>query len=95
MSTPAQQQSALGWRGSASPKRSARPSSPVVYQPDELVPGEIELCRRYGASRTVVREAFKLLSAKGLIASRKRTRHARPGRATPGTLSMPMFSRGG
>ncbi|MFI5001611.1 MAG: FadR/GntR family transcriptional regulator [Reyranellales bacterium] len=42
------------------------------YQPDELVPGEIELCRRFGASRTVVREAFKLLSAKGLIASRKR-----------------------
>lgn len=43
------------------------------YRPDELVPGEIELGRRYGASRTVVREAFKLLSAKGLIASRKRT----------------------
>jgi DNA-binding FadR family transcriptional regulator len=42
------------------------------YRPDELVPGEIELCRRFGASRTVVREAFKLLSAKGLIASRKR-----------------------
>jgi DNA-binding FadR family transcriptional regulator len=42
------------------------------YRPGELVPGEIELGRRYGASRTVVREAFKLLSAKGLIASRKR-----------------------
>jgi GntR family galactonate operon transcriptional repressor len=50
-----------------------------VYRPDELVPGEIELCRRYGASRTVVREAFKLLSAKGLIESRKRTgTRARP-----------------
>lgn len=50
-----------------------------VYKPDELVPGEIELCRRYGASRTVVREAFKLLSAKGLIASRKRAgTRARP-----------------
>ena len=50
-----------------------------VYQPDELVPGEIELGRRYGASRTVVREAFKLLSAKGLIASRKRAgTRARP-----------------
>ena len=36
------------------------------------MPGEIELGRRFGASRTVVREAFKLLSAKGLIASRKR-----------------------
>jgi DNA-binding FadR family transcriptional regulator len=50
-----------------------------LYRPDELVPGEMELCRRYGASRTVVREAFKLLSAKGLIESRKRTgTRARP-----------------
>jgi GntR family galactonate operon transcriptional repressor len=43
-----------------------------VYRPHELVPGEMELCRRFRASRTVVREAFKLLAAKGLIASRKR-----------------------
>ena len=50
-----------------------------VYRPDELVPGEVELSRRFGASRTVVREAFKLLSAKGLIASRKRSgTRARP-----------------
>lgn len=50
-----------------------------VYRPDELVPGELELSRRFGASRTVVREAFKLLSAKGLIASRKRSgTRARP-----------------
>ena len=43
------------------------------------MPGEIELGRRYGASRTVVREALKLLSAKGLIASRKRSgTRARP-----------------
>jgi DNA-binding FadR family transcriptional regulator len=42
------------------------------YRPGALVPGEIALGRRYGASRTVVREALKLLSAKGLIASRKR-----------------------
>ena len=49
------------------------------YAPDALVPGEIELGRRYGASRTVVREALKLLSAKGLIASRKRSgTRARP-----------------
>jgi DNA-binding FadR family transcriptional regulator len=49
------------------------------YAPDALVPGEIELGRRYGASRTVVREALKVLSAKGLIASRKRTgTRARP-----------------
>src|SRR5688500_13739726 len=43
-----------------------------TYKPHDLVPGEIELCRRFGASRTVVREAFKLLAAKGLIAPRKR-----------------------
>jgi DNA-binding FadR family transcriptional regulator len=49
------------------------------YRPNALVPGEIELGRRYGASRTVVREALKLLSAKGLIASRKRSgTRARP-----------------
>jgi DNA-binding FadR family transcriptional regulator len=49
------------------------------YAPDALVPGEIELGRRYGASRTVVREALKLLSAKGLIAARKRSgTRARP-----------------
>ena len=43
------------------------------------MPGEIELGRRYRASRTVVREALKLLSAKGLIASRKRSgTRARP-----------------
>jgi len=42
------------------------------YAPEALVPGEIELGRRYGVSRTVVREALKLLSAKGLITSRKR-----------------------
>jgi GntR family galactonate operon transcriptional repressor len=50
-----------------------------VYRAEERVPGEIELCRRFGASRTVVLEAFKLLSAKGLITSRKRAgTHARP-----------------
>lgn len=43
-----------------------------IYRPHALVPGEMELCRRFDASRTVVREALKLLAAKGLIASRKR-----------------------
>jgi DNA-binding FadR family transcriptional regulator len=52
------------------------------YGPAAVVPGEIELGRRYGASRTVVREALKLLSAKGLIESRKRTgTRARPSEA--------------
>lgn len=32
-----------------------------TYKPHDPVTGEIELCRRLGASRTVVREAFKPL----------------------------------
>ena len=49
------------------------------YRPGELVPGELELSRRFAASRSVVREALKLLSAKGLIDSRKRAgTRARP-----------------
>ena len=35
-------------------------------------PTEAELCQRYGASRTVMREAVKMLSAKGLLSSRQR-----------------------
>jgi len=44
-----------------------------VYHAEQLVPGEIELSRRFQVSRPVVREALKLLSAKGLIDSRKRS----------------------
>jgi GntR family transcriptional regulator, galactonate operon transcriptional repressor len=43
----------------------------------ELKPGEMlleaDLCRELGASRTVVREALKSLSAKGLVDTRTRT----------------------
>ncbi|MDV6330159.1 FadR/GntR family transcriptional regulator [Asticcacaulis sp. 201] len=35
-------------------------------------PTEAELCVKFGASRTVMREAVKMLSAKGLISSRQR-----------------------
>jgi len=35
-------------------------------------PTEAELCAKFGASRTVMREAVKMLSAKGLISSRQR-----------------------
>jgi len=37
-----------------------------------IFPTEAELCTRYGASRTVTREAVKMLSAKGLLSSRQR-----------------------
>lgn len=33
----------------------------------ELIPSEPELCARFGVSRTVVREAVKLLASKGLL----------------------------
>ena len=36
------------------------------------LPTEAELCLRHGASRTAVREAMKMLSAKGLVAARPR-----------------------
>lgn len=35
-------------------------------------PREIELCEHYGAARTVVREAVKMLTSKGLLSSRRR-----------------------
>ncbi len=39
---------------------------------DESLPTEAELCEQFGVSRTAVREAVKMLSAKGLISSRPR-----------------------
>ena len=41
-----------------------------VYQPGEYIPNETNLGEELGVSRTALREAFKLLSAKGLIESR-------------------------
>jgi DNA-binding FadR family transcriptional regulator len=43
-----------------------------VYSADNPIPIEAELCRQYGASRSVVREAVKMLTAKGLLGSRPR-----------------------
>ena len=37
---------------------------------DEGIPSEADLCVQYGVSRSATREAVKMLSAKGLIASR-------------------------
>src|ERR1700726_1275276 len=45
---------------------------PGVYSADNPMPIEAELCRQYGASRSVVREAVKMLNAKGLLGSRPR-----------------------
>jgi DNA-binding FadR family transcriptional regulator len=43
-----------------------------VYSTDNPIPIESELCRQYSASRTVLREAVKMLTAKGLLGSRPR-----------------------
>jgi DNA-binding FadR family transcriptional regulator len=43
-----------------------------TYGPSNPFPIESELCKSYGVSRSVLREAIKMLSAKGVIASRPR-----------------------
>lgn len=43
-----------------------------VYQPGALLPNEAELCARFAVSRTVLREAYSLLTAKALIIARPR-----------------------
>ena len=42
------------------------------YAPLSALPTEAELCARYGASRTALRDALLTLAAKGLIEARKR-----------------------
>ncbi|WGO97752.1 FadR/GntR family transcriptional regulator [Saccharophagus degradans] len=42
------------------------------FGPNDSLPTEAELCERFGVSRTAVREAVKMLSAKGLISSKPR-----------------------
>ena len=43
-----------------------------VYTEENPFPVESELCRRYGVSRPVLREAVKMLTAKGLLTARPR-----------------------
>lgn len=43
-----------------------------AYAEDDILPGDAELIERFGVSRTVLREALKTLSAKGLIEARAR-----------------------
>ncbi|WP_394171594.1 FadR/GntR family transcriptional regulator [Saccharospirillum alexandrii] len=42
------------------------------FNANESLPSEAVLCESFGVSRTAVREAVKMLSAKGLISSRQR-----------------------
>ena len=56
-----------------------------AYPAGSVLPSEQDLCTQYSVSRTGVREALKMLGAKGLIAPRRRVggivneRAARPG----------------
>lgn len=43
-----------------------------TYSSDNKFPVEAKLCEQYGASRSVLREAVKMLTAKGLLAARPR-----------------------
>src|SRR5258707_14934274 len=43
-----------------------------VYSANNPIPIEAELCRQYDASRPVLREAVKMLTAKGLLGARPR-----------------------
>ncbi|MES2435161.1 MAG: FadR/GntR family transcriptional regulator [Pseudomonadota bacterium] len=42
------------------------------FAPGAMLPREPDLCAEYGVSRTVIREALKMLDAKGLIVTRSR-----------------------
>jgi GntR family transcriptional regulator, galactonate operon transcriptional repressor len=43
-----------------------------VYPPGSLLPAEIEMLARFAVSRTALREAYRVLAAKGLIVSRSK-----------------------
>src|SRR6185437_7200300 len=42
------------------------------YSGTKAFPIEVDLCRQFGASRSVLREAVKMLTAKGLLSARPR-----------------------
>jgi GntR family transcriptional repressor for pyruvate dehydrogenase complex len=42
-----------------------------IFIPGTKLPSELELCQQFGVSRTAVREALRMLSARGLIIVRK------------------------
>jgi DNA-binding FadR family transcriptional regulator len=46
------------------------------YQPESILPGEMELGEQFGVSRTAVREAVKTLAAKGMLLTTPAHRHA-------------------
>jgi DNA-binding FadR family transcriptional regulator len=43
-----------------------------VDQPNGILPGEMDLAESHGVSRSVIREALRMLAAKGLVESRQK-----------------------
>jgi DNA-binding FadR family transcriptional regulator len=43
-----------------------------AIRPGEKLPAELELCKMLGVSRTAIREAIRVLAAKGLVEARRR-----------------------
>ena len=62
------------------------------YAPETILPREAELMETFGVSRTVLREALRTLTSKGLIESRPRVGKASAG--ARGTCSMSTCSTG-
>lgn len=50
----------------------ARSLASGEFAPGDTLPSEVELCARYGVSRTALREAIKGLEAKGMLRSKPR-----------------------
>ena len=44
-----------------------------TIKPGQTVPSEMNLCQQFGVSRTAIREAMRVLSAKGLVQARSRS----------------------
>jgi len=43
-----------------------------INQPNDILPGEMDLAESHGVSRSVIREALRMLAAKGLVESRQK-----------------------
>ena len=67
------------------------------FEPEEKLPSEMELCEQFGVSRTVMREALRMLSARGMVRIEKGrgifvTRVSADSVATPMELYLHMHS---